>query len=78
HKTMRSADVTQGYLHFSADELQEPAKKIERAILEHAGLVGKVAGIDNQLLAVMGTMTDEEKRRMLFEILNINNQEKKA
>lgn len=78
HKTMRSADVTQGYLHFSADELQEPAKKIERAILEHAGLVEKAGGLDNQLLAVMGTMTDEDKRRMLFEILNINNQEKKA
>lgn len=78
HKTMRSADVTQGYLHFSADELQEPAKKIERAILEHAGLVEKATGIDNQLLAVMGTMTDEEKRRMLFDILNLQSNEKKA
>lgn len=72
HKTMRSADVTQGYLHFSADELQEPAAKIERAILEHAGLVEKATGIDNQLLAVMGTMTDEDKRRMLFEFFNIS------
>lgn len=78
HKTMRSADVTQGYLHFSADELQEPAKKIERAILEHAGLVEKAGGLDNQLLAVMGAMTDEEKRRLLFEIVSINNQSKKA
>ncbi len=39
HRTMRSADVTQGYLHFGADELLEPASRIERAILEHAGLV---------------------------------------
>lgn len=78
HKTMRSADVTQGYLHFSADELQEPAAKIERAILEHAGLVEKATGIDNQLLAVMGTMTDEDKRRMLFDILNLQHHEKKA
>jgi integrase len=78
HKTMRSADVTQGYLHFSADELLEPAKKIERAILEHAGLVEKATGIDNQLLAVMGTMTDEDKRRMLFDILNLQSNEKKA
>ncbi|ELJ4218300.1 integrase family protein [Salmonella enterica] len=76
HKTMRSADVTQGYLHFSADELKEPAKKIERAILENAGLVEKSTGIDNQLLAVMGTMTDEEKRRMLFDILNLQRNEK--
>lgn len=78
HKTMRSADVTQGYLHFSADELQEPAKKIERAILEHAGLVEKAGGLDSQLLAVMGAMTDEEKRRMLFDILNLQSNEKKA
>lgn len=70
HRTMRSADVTQGYLHFSADELQEPAKKIERAILEHAGLIEKAGGLDSQILAVMGAMTDEEKRRMLFDILN--------
>ncbi|ECF5917774.1 integrase family protein [Salmonella enterica subsp. salamae] len=76
HKTFRSADVTQGYLHFSADELMEPAQKVERAILEHAGLVEKAGGLDNQLLAVMGTMTDEEKRRMLFDILNFQNREK--
>ncbi|GAR36958.1 hypothetical protein NGUA10_00979 [Salmonella enterica] len=72
HKTFRSADVTQGYLHFSADELMEPAQKVERAILEHAGLVEKAGGLDNHLLAVMGTMTDEEKRRMLFDLLNQN------
>ncbi|MDR3105094.1 MAG: integrase family protein [Yokenella regensburgei] len=78
HRTMRSADVTQGYLHFSADELQEPAAKIERAILEHAGLIEKAGGLDSQLLAVMGVMTEEEKRRMLFEILNVQSNEKKA
>ncbi|BBN75813.1 integrase family protein [Salmonella enterica subsp. enterica] len=78
HKTMRSADVTQGYLHFSADELQDPARKIERAILEHAGLVAKAGGLDNQLLVVMGTMTDEEKRRMLFDILSNQMNEAKA
>lgn len=72
HKTMRSADVTQGYLHFSADELQEPAQRIERAILEHAGLIEKAGGLDSQLLAVMGVMTDEEKRRMLFDLLNLS------
>lgn len=71
HKTLRSADVTQGYLHFSADELREPARKIERAILEHAGLAEKTGNLDAQLLAVMGAMTDEEKRRVLFDILSI-------
>jgi len=70
HKTMRSADVTQGYLHFSADELQEPAEKIERAILEHAGLIEKAGNLDTQLLAVMGAMSDKEKRELLFSVLN--------
>ncbi|EOV6171761.1 MULTISPECIES: site-specific integrase [Klebsiella pneumoniae complex] len=78
HKTMRSADVTQGYLHFSADELQEPAQKIEHAILDYAGLVEKTGGLDAQLLAVMGTMADEDKRRMLFDILTLQNRENKA
>jgi integrase len=77
HKTMRSADVTQGYLHFSADELQEPAQKIERAILEHAGKVEKACGLDSQLLAVMGAMTEEDKRRMLFSFLNSHAEKKR-
>ena len=78
HKTMRSADVTQGYLHFSADELQKPAQKIEHAILDPAGLVEQSGGLDAQLLAVMGTMSDEEKREMLFLILNSGIKENKA
>ncbi|MGN5575837.1 integrase arm-type DNA-binding domain-containing protein [Enterobacter sp. Lyrl_3] len=78
HKTMRSADVTQGYLHFSADELQEPAAKIERAILEHAGRLEKAANLDAQLLAVMGVMSDEDKRSILFSLLNPQPGEKKA
>lgn len=51
---------------------------MERAILDHAGLIEKAGGLDSQLLAVMGAMTEEEKRRMLFEILNINSHSKKA
>ncbi|EBW9751444.1 integrase [Salmonella enterica subsp. enterica serovar Kingston] len=70
HKTFRSADVTQGYLHFSADELMEPAQKVERAMLEHAGLVEKKGQLDAQLVALMGTMSDSDKRRMLFALLN--------
>lgn len=70
HKTFRSADVTQGYLHFTADELMEPAQKVERAILEHAGLVENTGRLDAQLLALMGTMSDDDKRRMLFALLN--------
>lgn len=57
HKTFRSADVTQGYLHFTADELMEPAQKVERAILEHGGLVENTGRLDAQLLALMGTIS---------------------
>lgn len=74
HKTFRSADVTQGYLHFTADELMEPAQKVERTILEHAGLVEKAGRLDAQLLALMGTMSDDDKRRMLFALLNPSEQ----
>lgn len=77
HRTMRSADVTQGYLHFGADELLEPATRIELAILEHAGLVESKRAIDAQLLSALGNMTDEDKRKMLFEILSQNHMQVK-
>ncbi|EAY1317969.1 integrase family protein [Salmonella enterica] len=70
HKTFRSADVTQGYLHFSADELMEPAKKVERAILEHAGLVKKATEFDERFMAIVGAMSEEDKTRMLAVLLN--------
>lgn len=70
HRTMRSADVTQGYLHFSADELMEPASRIEHAILEHAGLIESKKGLDAQLISALGSLSDEEKRRLLFGIMN--------
>lgn len=70
HRTVRSADVTQGYLHFGADELQEPARKVEHAILEHAGLVEKTTGINAHLLAALSNMSDEDKRRLLFDIVS--------
>lgn len=70
HRTMRSADVTQGYLHFSADELMEPATRIERAILEHAGLIQDKKSLDSQLLQVLNGLSDAEKRQMIFDMLN--------
>jgi len=72
HKTMRSADVTQGYLHFGADELQEHAEKVERYILEKAGLVESKKGLDAHLLAALGTLNDEEKRKLIFSILDVD------
>ncbi|EJT9819118.1 TPA: integrase family protein [Escherichia coli] len=72
HRTMRSADVTQGYLHFGADELLEPASRIERAILEHAGVVESKKSIDAQLLSALESMDDDEKRQLIFKIINKN------
>ena len=68
HRTMRSADVTQGYIHFTADELREPAQRIERAILEHAGLVEPASRLDNQLVGLLAGLSEFEKRRLLFTL----------
>lgn len=73
HRTMRSADVTQGYLHFSADELMEPATRIERAILEHAGMIESKNSIDSRLLSVLENLNDEEKRKLIFQLSKSEN-----
>lgn len=68
HRTMRSADVTQGYLHFSADELMEPASRIERTILEHAGIIESKKSLDAKLLLALEGLSEEEKRRLIFDL----------
>lgn len=70
HRTLRSADVTQGYLHFGADELLEPATRIERMIMEHAGRVEGKKEIDAQLLSALEYLSDEEKRQLIFSVFN--------
>ena len=65
---MRSADVTQGYLHFSADELMEPATRIEQAILEHAGMVESKKSLDAKLMLALEGLSEEEKRRLIFDL----------
>ena len=70
HRTARSADVTQGYLHFGADELQESAEKVERFLLEKAGLVESRKSLDSQLHQVLEGLRDDEKRKFIFEMLN--------
>lgn len=72
HRTLRSADVTEGYLHFGADELQEHAEKVERYLLEKAGLMESTRTIDAQLLSALGTLSDEQKRKMIFELMSEN------
>ena len=73
HRTMRSADVTQGYLHFGADDLMEPASRIERAILDHAGIIESKNSIDSRLMSVLGNLNDEEKRKLIFQLSKSEN-----
>lgn len=70
HRTLRSADVTQGYLHFGADELLEPATRIERAILEYSGMLESKKTLDSKLLQALDVLSDDEKRRLIFSISN--------
>ncbi|WP_405081006.1 tyrosine-type recombinase/integrase [Pectobacterium versatile] len=70
HRTMRSADVTQGYLHFGADELMEPASRIERAILEYAEIIERKKDINSQLISALECLSEEEKIKLIFAISN--------
>ena len=74
HRTTRSADVTQGYLHFGADELQEPAEKVERFLLEKAGMIESKKGLDLQLSMAIENLTESEKRNLIFSIMNKDSQ----
>ena len=68
HKSKRD-DVTEGYLSYSADELRGPAERIERAFLEHAGLVEKIdSSLDKKLAALVGNLDEKGKRRLMFEL----------
>ena len=55
-------------LHFSADELMEPASRIERAILEHAGIIESKKSLDAKLLLALEGLSEEEKRRLIFDL----------
>jgi integrase len=68
HKTMRSADVTQGYLHFGADELQEHAERVEKYILEKAGMAESKKSIDARLFSALENLSDEDKRKLIFQL----------
>ena len=72
HRTRRSADVTQGYIHFTADELRKPATRIERDILEYAGRLDSTNNADSNLLTIFATLPEEEQRRLLLSLHKIN------
>ena len=68
HRVTNSADVTAGYVVQSAEELKEPARIVERAILKHAGLLVEEQGIDAQLSHLLHGVSDEKKRELIFYI----------
>ena len=72
HRTLRSADVTQGYIHFTADELRKPATRIERDILEHAGHLDGEINANRNLLTIFATLPEDEQRRLLLSLHTTN------
>jgi len=60
--------VTAGYVVLSADELQEPAKRVEQSILENAGLIDKKQGVDGKLQDLLQGVSEEQKRILIFQL----------
>ncbi|EIK1667804.1 integrase, partial [Salmonella enterica] len=71
HRAYRSADVTQGYLHFSADELREPARLIETKILKEAGVIidTNKDKLDSDVLSLLADLSDDEKIALIKSII---------
>lgn len=68
HRIKRTNDVTAGYVVLSADELQEPAQRVEQSILEHAGLIDKQQGVDATLQDLLQGVSEEQKRELIFQL----------
>ena len=69
HRIKRTNDVTAGYVVLSADELQEPAKRVEHSILEHAGLLQCNTNNTDELLGgLLRNLSDKEKRELIFKL----------
>jgi len=69
HRVKRSNDVTAGYVILSADELQAPANKVEKAILEYAELLPKNENNTSTLLeGLISNLSDEQKRELIFTL----------
>jgi integrase len=71
HRIKRTNDVTAGYVVLSADELREPAKRVEQSILEHAGLIDKKQGVDATLQDLLQGVSEEQKRELIFQLSQI-------
>ncbi len=68
HRVNRTSDVTAGYIVLSADELTEPANRIEQAMLEHADLLEKEQGVDATLQDLLQEVSEEQKRALIFTL----------
>jgi integrase len=71
HRIKRTNDVTAGYVVLSADELREPAKRVEQSILEHAGLIDKKQGVDATLQGLLQGVSEEQKRELIFQLSQV-------
>lgn len=71
HRIKRTNDVTAGYVVLSADELQEPAKRVEQSILEHAGFIEKKQGVDATLQDLLQGVSEEKKRALIFQLSQV-------
>jgi integrase len=76
HRTRRTNDVTAGYVILSADELQEPANRVEQSILEHAGLIDKKQGIDATLQGLLQGVSEDQKRAIIFQLSQVKESNK--
>jgi hypothetical protein len=71
HRVTNSADVTAGYVVQSAEELKEPARVVEQAILKHAGLMVEEVqekGIDSQLSKLLDGVSEDKKLELIFQL----------
>lgn len=67
HRTIYSSDVTQGYIHFTADELRAPAESVERQILKYAETKTEKS-IDEELVSIISNLSDVDKLEMIKSI----------
>jgi len=76
HRTKRTNDVTAGYVVLSADELREPAKRVEQFMLEQAGLINKTQGLDATLQDLLQGVSEEQKRALIFQLSQVKENSK--
>jgi integrase len=67
HRTRRD-DVTAGYTVLTPEELRDPSQRIENEILVLGGIKAPQKALDQQLSSVLDNLTDDQKRKLLFDL----------